>query len=316
MTPPDSVAIPAKFSDPEWTARGERRARVAFSGLETLWVNTGTLCNLACGHCYIESSPKNDRLDWFRIADLRRYLDEIDALGLGRVAIGFTGGEPFMNPDITAMIEAALQRGHSVLVLTNAMTPMTHRRAELLRLRRAFGDLLTVRVSLDHFDPALHNEERGQGGFAATLAGLRWLADNGFSPRVAGRRLWGGDDGHLRQGFADLFADEGINIDCFDAQALVLFPEMDETAEVPEITENCWDILKKSPAEMMCANARMVARRKGDDAPVVLACTLIAYEPEFEMGKTLADSFRPVALNHPHCAKFCVLGGGACSRSA
>ena len=31
-------------------------------------------------------------------------------------------------------------------------------------------------------------------------------------------------------------------------------------------------------------------------------------------GATLAEAARPVALNHPHCAKFCVLGGAACSR--
>ncbi len=314
MTPPDSVTIQPKFSDPAWTARGERRARVEVSGLSTLWVNTGTLCNLACGHCYIESSPRNDRLDWFRLDDLRRYLDEIEALGLGRPEIGFTGGEPFMNPDIVAMLDEALSRGHKALVLTNAMTPMTHRRTDLLRLRQAFGDALVIRVSVDHFDPERHDEERGQGGFAATLAGLRWLSDNGFAMRVAARTLWDGDEARLRKGFGALFASKGIGIDCLDPEMLVLFPEMDEAAEVPEITEACWAILGKSPADMMCASSRMVVRRKGEADAVVLACTLIAYDAEFELGRTLAESLRPVSLNHPHCAKFCVLGGGACSR--
>jgi hypothetical protein len=46
----------------------------------------------------------------------------------------------------------------------------------------------------------------------------------------------------------------------------------------------------------------------------VLACTLLAYDPRFELGRTLADAARPVALNHPYCASFCVLGGAACSR--
>jgi hypothetical protein len=57
----------------------------------------------------------------------------------------------------------------------------------------------------------------------------------------------------------------------------------------------------------------MIVKRKGADAPVVLPCTLLPYEPEFEMGETLAGSLGPVRLNHPHCAKFCVLGGGSCS---
>jgi len=65
----------------------------------------------------------------------------------------------------------------------------------------------------------------------------------------------------------------------------------------------------------MCASSRMVVKRKGAERPAVLACTLIAYDPRFEMGGTLGASMGAVALNHPHCAKFCVLGGGACSRA-
>ena len=50
------------------------------------------------------------------------------------------------------------------------------------------------------------------------------------------------------------------------------------------------------------------------DALVVLACTLLAYDPRFEMGTTLAEASAPVSLNHPFCSSFCVLGGAACSR--
>jgi len=38
-------------------------------------------------------------------------------------------------------------------------------------------------------------------------------------------------------------------------------------------------------------------------------------DEQFELGATLADASGSVPLNHPHCAKFCVLGGAACSRS-
>ncbi len=68
---------PRKFQDPYVTAAGEKRAHVALKGLETLWFNTGTLCNLTCGHCYIESSPKNDRLVYLTAAEVAEYLDEI-----------------------------------------------------------------------------------------------------------------------------------------------------------------------------------------------------------------------------------------------
>jgi uncharacterized Fe-S cluster-containing radical SAM superfamily protein len=303
-----------KFADPDRTAKGDVRARVSPGALTTLWVNTGTLCNLTCAHCYIESSPKNDRLAYFRLDDLKAYLDEIETSGLGTREIGFTGGEPFMSPDIVPMLEEVLARDYQAMVLTNAMMPMTHKRPALRKLRDRYGNRLVIRVSLDHFRAEFHDEERGPGTFGPTLAGLKWLAAEGFAPRVAGRTRWGESEAELRAGFTALFAAEGIGLDCSDPECLVLFPEMDETADVPEITEACWGILGVAPDDVMCASSRMVVRRKEAKNPVVLACTLIAYDPRFEMGRTLVEAMRPVALNHPHCARFCVLGGGACSR--
>jgi hypothetical protein len=89
---------------------------------------------------------------------------------------------------------------------------------------------------------------------------------------------------------------------------------MDAAADVPEITEACWGILGKLPESLMCATSRMVVKRKGAALPAVIACTLLPYYPRFELGQTLAQASGAVLLNHPHCAKFCVLGGGACSR--
>jgi hypothetical protein len=89
---------------------------------------------------------------------------------------------------------------------------------------------------------------------------------------------------------------------------------MDAAADVPEITEACWGILGKSPESVMCATSRMIVKRKGEAHPVVLACTLLPYDSRFELGRTLTAASGAVPLNHPHCAKFCVLGGGSCSR--
>jgi uncharacterized Fe-S cluster-containing radical SAM superfamily protein len=305
---------PAKFRDPRATAKGEPRARVALRALRTLWFNTGTLCNIACANCYIESSPRNDRLAYLALADVLGFLDEIEARGLPTREIGFTGGEPFMNPDIVAMLEASLARGFRAIVLTNAMRPMRRHEGRLRALASRFGGSLVVRVSLDHYARERHEEERGPGTFAAAVAGLVALARAGVTVHVAGRTRWGEGEASLRRGYARLFADLGLAIDAFDPVRLVLFPEMDPRADVPEITEACWGILGKSPADVMCASARMVVRRKGATAPVVVACTLVPHDPGFELGATLAEAAGPVALNHPHCARFCVLGGGACSR--
>ncbi|HEV2303210.1 MAG TPA: radical SAM protein, partial [Stellaceae bacterium] len=300
--------------DPYMTASGARRAWVSLRRLETLWFNTGTLCNLTCRHCYIESSPKNDRIFYLSAAEVREYLDEIAALGLSTRLIGFTGGEPFMNPELPAMLEAALARGFHALVLTNAMKPMKKQRPALLALKERHGGRLQIRVSLDHYAAPVHQEERGKRSWQPTIEGLLWLAAEGFAVSVASRRLSGEGESAIRAGFARLFAELRLSLDAADPQALTVFPEMDEKADVAEITEACWGILGKSPESVMCSSSRMVIKRKGAARPVVVACTLLPYDRQFELGASLAEASRPVALNHPHCAKFCVLGGGACSR--
>ena len=316
----DGLQIPsgnpvAKFSDPKVTADGEPRATVALDRLETLWFNTGTLCNIECTNCYILSSPTNDDLVYLTLDEFLPYLDEIAERQLGTREIAFTGGEPFMNPDMCSMARAALERGFEVLILTNAMRPMMRAsvKRDLAALGNEFGERLTLRVSIDHYSAEKHDEQRGQGTFAITLQGMRWLRDTGIRMSAAGRSLWGDNEDETRQGFAELFETEDFKIDTNNPAAMVIFPEMDEAAEVPEITTACWGILDKSPMDVMCSNARMVVKRKGADAPAVLACTLLAYDKQFELGQTLADADRPVALNHPHCAKFCVLGGARCS---
>ena len=301
-----------KFSDPRHTLDGEPRAAVTLNRLETLWFNTGTLCNLTCANCYIESSPTNDRLSYLTGREVGAVLDELQSDWRAH-EIGFTGGEPFMNPDILAMLQDALGRGYRVLVLTNAMRPMMKLADGLRDLRRQYGDQLCLRVSVDHYAPDVHELERGEHGWERMLEGLIWLARNGFNINIAGRTLSGEDDENLRQGYARLFAEHGIAVDAENRAELVLFPEMDEALDVPEITTACWGILNVSPDAMMCATSRMVVKHKGDEGLTVMPCTLLPYDERFRMGPTLAAANGAVALNHPHCARFCVLGGGSCS---
>ncbi len=302
-----------KFSDPLVTARNEARAHVDLQSLKTLWLNTGTLCNLSCLNCYIESTPKNDKLVYLSHAEIIYYLDEIAKENYTTEEIGITGGEPFMNPDIIAIMEECLKRGFRLLVLTNAMRPIMKCDKSLLELKKQYGSALTIRISIDHFKTELHEEERGKNSWKPMMFGIKWLSDNGFTIDIAGRTRWGEDEKDLRQGFAQFFKENNININAFDKKQLILFPEMDKDIDVPEITTACWGILNVKPDDMMCASSRMVVKRKGDDKPSVMACTLLAYDQQFNMGQTLKEASKPVHLNHPHCAKFCVLGGGACS---
>ena len=268
---------------------------------------------MECENCYIFSSPKNDDLVYLKIEEVRTYLNEIEREKIPTEEIGITGGEPFMNPDIIAIIEESLERGHKVLCLTNAMRPMMKCKDALLRLNKTYSDKFTLRVSVDHFKQEMHEEERGPRSWKPMILGLKWLSSNNFHIDIAGRTRWGENEKELREGFATLFKKENVNINAFDKKHLILFPEMDEGAAVPEITTDCWNILDINPDDIMCATSRMVVKRKGDEKPSVQACTLLAYEQEFNMGETLKEASQNVHLNHPHCAKFCVLGGGACS---
>ncbi|WP_085893908.1 radical SAM protein [Roseovarius litorisediminis] len=314
----DSVlptANAGKFQNPTVTADGQPRATVPLRAPETLWFNTGTLCNITCVNCYMESSPTNDQLVYITAEEVRSYLDQIEERQWPIREIAFTGGEPFMNPEMNDMARAALERGYEVLILTNAMRPMMRKsvRAGLAALAAEYRDKLTLRISVDHWDEANHDTERGKGTFQRTLEGMAWLRDTGIRMAVAGRTVWNETEAQSRDGYRALYEKHGFDIDADDPGKTVLFPEMDETAEVPEITTQCWDILNKSPNDVMCSSSRMVVKRKGADQPAVLACTLLPYAPEFELGKTLEQAERDVALNHPHCAKFCVLGGARCS---
>jgi len=161
-----------KFSHPDVTAKGEKRARVGLTKLETLWFNTGTLCNLAC---------------------------------VNTQEIGITGGEPFMNPDILKIMETSLKRGFKLLVLTNAMRPMMKCAEGLLKLNENYGEQMTLRVSVDHFKPELHEEERGANSWEPMMKGLQWLSENKFHIDVAGRTRWGEEEQELRDGFDRFF---------------------------------------------------------------------------------------------------------------
>ena len=322
VIPPEIQESGEKFENPDWTAKGEERAKVALEDLETLWINTGTLCNITCKNCYIESSPENDRLVYLNAGEVVEFLDE--AVASATREIGITGGEPFMNPDILQIMHDALLRGFEVLVLTNAMQPMQRPRIRegLLFLADKFGDKLTLRVSIDHYTRERHEVERGPDTWDKTIDGLSWLAKHKFNIAIAGRTCWDEDEAQTRIGFEGLIKAHNWPIDPTDHKRLMLLPEMDSSFDVPEITTACWSILGKKPGDVMCARSRMIVKRKGAEKPTVLPCTLLPYDEAFEMGDTLNEASRAdggmfetgqVKLCHPHCAKFCVLGGGSCS---
>jgi molybdenum cofactor biosynthesis enzyme MoaA len=299
-----------KFKNQKVTADGSNRAFIEARNIKTLWFNTGTLCNIECRNCYIESSPKNDSLAYLTFVEVKSFIDEAVDKNLGTNEIGFTGGEPFMNKDIMKMIDYSLRKGFKVLVLSNAMKPMLNRTKELIKLNHSN---LTIRVSIDHYEKEKHEEIRGKNTYDVMLQGLKWLNENNFNYTLATRLLWNEKEEDLRKNFGTFIKNNNLRLDTNSPKELVTFAEMDEKIDTPEITTSCWNILNKDPNDVMCSWSRMVVRKKNSKNPSVIACTLLPYADEFDLGETLTNSLQKIYLNHKHCSKFCVLGGSSCS---
>ena len=299
-----------KFKNPKFTADGSDRAFVEAEKIKTLWFNTGTLCNIECKNCYIETSPKNDRLVYLTFDEVKNFIDEAIEKNLGTQEIGFTGGEPFMNKDIIKMIEYSLSKGLKTLVLSNAMKPMLNRVEEIKKVNHKN---LTVRVSIDHYEKSKHEEIRGKNTYDIMMKGLKWLDENDFNYALATRLLWNETEEELRKNFGIFVKNNHLKLNTNSKQELVTFAEMDESVDTPEITTSCWDILKKDPKDIMCSSSRMIVKKKDLKKPSVIACTLLPYDEEFDLGQTLTNSLQKIYLNHKHCSKFCVLGGSSCS---
>ncbi|HQT88990.1 MAG TPA: radical SAM protein [Acidiphilium sp.] len=311
---PQTIHLPAQAPAPDpRPAPPTHYARIALERLETLWFNTGTLCNLACDGCYIESSPRNDRLAYLAHAEFTRIIDEARATQPALRAIGFTGGEPFMNPAIIPMLDEALTHGYRTLVLTNAMRPMQRHFPILQRLRATHGSQLALRVSLDHFTQVGHDALRGAQAWQPALTGLKSLFDAGFAPTIAARFNPAHEtEADTRTGFAALFAAQAWPIDAHNPDHLVLFPEMSTPNPIQGVSAAAWAALAPRGADAMCRTSRMVVQRKGESQASLVACTLLPYTPRFDLGPTLAGATSPVTLDHPHCARFCVFGASSC----
>ena len=299
-----------KFENKNLTADNKTRAFIESKKLKTLWFNTGTLCNLTCKNCYIESSPKNDRLAYLSFDEFKVFVNESIQNEMGTEEIGFTGGEPFMNKDILKMIKYSLDNGFKTLVLTNAMKPMMNNKKNLNKLNHLN---LSIRVSIDHYDKDKHEQIRGPNSWEPMIEGLKWLSENKFNYCLATRLMWDEDEETTRKNFKKFVDQYQLILDVENKSQLVTFAEMDEKQDTPEITTECWDILNKNPDTIMCSTSRMIVKKKGDENPSVIACTLLPYKQEFDLGDTLKESMKKIYLNHPHCSKFCVLGGSSCS---
>ncbi len=155
---------------------------VPLRALDTVWFQlAGTLCNLACRHCFVPSGPKEDRAPLMTATHVARILDEAEALGVRDYY--FTGGEPMIHPEFEGLCEQVLARG-PLTVLSNGTQLDAARAQRLAAIADATRYSFELRISLDGMTAAQNDEVRGAGSFAMTVDGLRALAAAGFDPIV------------------------------------------------------------------------------------------------------------------------------------
>src|SRR4030042_4075764 len=131
-------------------------------------------CNLKCRHCYQEGGLTEE----MTLPEIEGVIGEIVGMleyWQGAYGIDFspsfniTGGEPFLRPDFFAILERLAGTGFDLYILSNG----TLISPEMARTLAALG-VQGVQVSLE--GPAeIHDQIRGQGSFAASLAGIRQL---------------------------------------------------------------------------------------------------------------------------------------------
>lgn len=139
-------------------------------------VLTNETCNQGCGFC--NARRPAERVAFVRLPAVKARIDAAVAAGARSVVL--TGGEPTMRRDLEAIVRHAHRDGVRVLLETNAalVTPQSARGL-------AESGLALCRVHLPAFGAEADAISRDEGGFAATLAGMRALAAAGIAIEVA-----------------------------------------------------------------------------------------------------------------------------------
>ena len=278
--------------------------------LDHLWFQVGgTLCNLTCKHCFISCSPKNDSFGFLSLAEVRRRLEESVALGVKEYY--FTGGEPFLNPELTDILVLTLQYGPAT-VLTNGTVLKDEWLQRLAAAEAASLYSLEFRVSIDGCTAAMNDPVRGEGTFARALAGVQKLVAFGFLPIITAARVWPLEwDRETIDGFLRVLRQHG-----YARPRLKILPTLQLGAEeqrthgyLPAERVTADMLEGYDTAQLVCQHSRIVTDRG------VHVCPILIESPDSLLGQSLADSLRPFAIQHGACTT-CYQHGAICSNAS
>ncbi len=275
--------------------------------LDQLWFQVaGTLCNLTCHHCFISCSPQNDSFGFLTLAEVKQRLEESVALGVKEYY--FTGGEPFLNRDMTAILVETLNYGPAT-VLTNGTVLKDEWLAALCAADEASIYSLEFRVSIDGCTPQMNDPIRGEGTFERAMRGVRKLVEFGFLPIITAARTWGDEeDQQVLRRFEQTLKRAG-----YDRPRLKILPTLHLGAEesrthgyreTERITHQMMDDFDATT--LICEHARIITDRG------VHVCPILIDSPDSLLGERLDESLTPFPLAHGACYT-CYQYGAICS---
>lgn len=271
--------------------------------LDTLWLQvTGTLCNIACLHCFITCGPKNHQHEMMTVQQVRAALVEAREQGVREYY--FTGGEPFLHPDIQELITITLKQG-PLSILTNGILIDDDMAAWLGETFRRSAYSLDLRVSLDGRTAPENDTVRGKGTFQQIIAGIARLARNGINPVITVTEV---------RASMGLPAERAAFMECvrslglekprlkFLTPFLIGREEMRTHGYREDELLHDGDLQPGEAQKLQCSSCRMVT----DDG--VYPCPLLINIPGAKMGKTLKDGLRSIQLAWQPCSTCHVYG--------
>jgi len=130
-------------------------AELTACAIDTIQVNIGLTCDLACRHCHVESSPKRtEQMDWPTMLLVLRA-----ANSAGASTIDITGGAPEMNPHFRDFVTAVRRDELAAIVRTNLTIMLCDEHEDLPFFYAATGAHLIA--SLPCYLPENVDKQRG-----------------------------------------------------------------------------------------------------------------------------------------------------------
>ena len=274
--------------------------------LDALWIQVaGTLCNLRCTHCFVSCGPGDERHALMSRAEVRARVAE--ALPLGVREFYFTGGEPFVHPEMVEILADTLTHGPST-VLTNGTLCMPRLADALSRISASAHYALEIRVSLDGASAAEHDAFRGEGSFARAMAGITLLAGRGLLPIVTVTHNTEEDAEAFRERYLAMLRAAGLSRPRLKVLPLFRLGREVERTRGYQAIESLADLPLAAfdPHRLQCGSCRAVTSRG------VFVCPLLVDEPGGRMGSRLDETLGSFTLSHGACST-CYVTGMTCA---